>query len=231
MFATVHILLYGMQRHHQSRTILCISFHLYSIWVIMKFYFIRHWRTKFNLTGTMVKNYDDADIIDEQPVNWEEKVGQYIPNRSYILSSPVKRCIQTCEMLFDQAPRAILSDFGEFDCSGIGKRKFWEMTKEQFEKYVPLTSKDMEKRADVIFNMMPKCLEAENITDCVVISHGMLIRYLYHYLTGNKNISPFQVINSEGFTFSNLDLMIYDTNTKQIEVHRYDEPVSHFAKQ
>ena len=178
----------------------------------------------------MVKNYDDADIIDEQPVNWEEKVGQYIPNRSYILSSPVKRCIQTCEMLFDQAPRAILSDFGEFDCSGIGKRKFWEMTKEQFEKYVPLTSKDMEKRADVIFNMMPKCLEAENITDCVVISHGMLIRYLYHYLTGNKNISPFQVINSEGFTFSNLDLMIYDTNTKQIEVHRYDEPVSHFAK-
>lgn len=196
----------------------------------MKFYFIRHWRTKFNLTGTMVKNYDDADIIDEKPVNWEEKVGQYIPNRSYILSSPVKRCIQTCEMLFDQAPRAILKDFGEFDCSGIGKRKFWEMTKEQFEKYVPLTAKDMEKRADVIFNMMPKCLENEKITDCIVISHGMLIRYLYHYLTGNKNISPFQVINSEGFTFSNLDLMIYDTNTKQIEVHRYDEPVSHFAK-
>lgn len=178
----------------------------------------------------MVKNYDDADIIDEKPVNWEEKVGQYIPNRSYILSSPVKRCIQTCEMLFDQAPRAILKDFGEFDCSGIGKRKFWEMTKEQFEKYVPLTAKDMEKRADVIFNMMPKCLENEKITDCIVISHGMLIRYLYHYLTGNKNISPFQVINSEGFTFSNLDLMIYDTNTKQIEVHRYDEPVSHFAK-
>ena len=196
----------------------------------MKFYFIRHWRTKFNLTGTMVKNYDDADIIDEQPVNWEEKVGQYITNRSYILSSPVKRCIQTCEMLFDQAPRAILKDFGEFDCSGIGKRKFWEMTKEQFEKYVPLTAKDMEKRADVIFNMMPKCLENEKITDCIVISHGMLIRYLYHYLTGNKNISPFQVINSEGFSFSNLDLMIYDTNTKQIEVHRYDEPISHFAK-
>ena len=196
----------------------------------MKFYFIRHWRTKFNLTGTMVKNYDEADIIDEKPVNWEEKVGQYIPNRSYILSSPVKRCIQTCEMLFDQAPRAILKDFGEFDCSGIGKRKFWEMTKEQFEKYVPLTAKDMEKRADVIFNMMPKCLENEKITDCIVISHGMLIRYLYHYLTGNKGISPFQVINSEGFSFSNLDLMIYDTNTKQIEVHRYDEPVSHFAK-
>ena len=196
----------------------------------MKFYFIRHWRTKFNLTGTMVKNYDDADIIDEKPVNWEEKVGQYITNRSYILSSPVKRCIQTCEMLFDQAPRAILKDFGEFDCSGIGKRKFWEMTKEQFEKYVPLTAKDMEKRADVIFNMMPKCLENEKITDCIVISHGMLIRYLYHYLTGNKNISPFQVINSEGFSFSNLDLMIYDTNTKQIEVHRYDEPISHFAK-
>lgn len=56
----------------------------------MKFYFIRHWRTKFNLSGTMVKNYDDADIIDEKPVDWEQKVGKYIPNRDYILSSPVK---------------------------------------------------------------------------------------------------------------------------------------------
>ena len=196
----------------------------------MKFYFIRHWRTKFNLTGTMVKNYDDADIIDDYPTGWEEKVGKFIPNRDYILTSPVKRCIQTCNLLFKKDPTATMKDFGEFDCSGIGKRKFWEMTEKKFQKYVPLTAEDMKKRADVIFNMMPHCLEAENITDCVVISHGMLIRYFYHYLTGNKEITPFKVINSEGFTFSNLDLLVYDTNTKEIEVHRYDEPISHFAK-
>lgn len=196
----------------------------------MKFYFIRHWRTKFNLSGKMVKNYDDVDIISDKPEGWEEKVGKFIPNRDYILTSPIKRCIQTCELLFNKKPTATLPDFGEFDCSGIGKRKFWEMTEKEFEKYVPLTAKDMEQRAHSIFQVMPHYLQCEGKTDCVVISHGMVIRYLYHYLTGNKEISPYKVINSEGFSFSNLDLMIYDTETKEIEVHRYDEPISHFAK-
>lgn len=196
----------------------------------MKFYFIRHWRTKFNLSGKMVKNYDDVDIISDKPESWEEKVGKFIPNRDYILTSPIKRCIQTCELLFDKKPTATLPEFGEFDCSGIGKRKFWEMTEKEFEKYVPLTAEDMEKRANNIFLVMPHYLKCEGKTDCVVISHGMVIRYLYHYLTGNKGISPYKVINSEGFSFSNLDLMIYDTETKEIEIHRYDEPISHFAK-
>lgn len=196
----------------------------------MKFYFIRHWRTKFNLSGKMVKNYDDVDIISDKPEGWEEKVGKFIPNRDYILTSPIKRCIQTCELLFNKKPTATLPDFGEFDCSGIGKRKFWEMTEKEFEKYVPLTAEDMEKRASAIFQVMPHYLKCEGKTDCVVISHGMVIRYLYHYLSGNKGISPYKVINSEGFSFSNLDLMIYDTETKEIELHRYDEPISHFAK-
>ena len=178
----------------------------------------------------MVKNYDEADIIDEYPTDWEEKVGKFIPNRDYILTSPVKRCIQTCNLLFKKNPTGTLKDFGEFDCSGIGKRKFWEMTEKQFEKYVPLTAQDMENRAHAIFQVLPNYLEMEKITDCVVVSHGMLIRYLYHYLTGNKEITPFKVINSEGFTFSNLDLLVYDTTTKKIEVHRYEEPISHFAK-
>ena len=196
----------------------------------MRFYFIRHWRTKFNLTGTMVKNYDDVDIIDEKPVGWEEKVGKFIRNRDYILTSPVKRCIQTCKMLFNREPTATTNEFGEFDCSGIGKRKFWEMTEKQFEKYVPLTAKDMEKRADSIFNIFYKLIEMEGHQDCVVVAHGMLIRYFYHYLTGNKGITPYKVINSEGFKFSNLDMMVYDTDTKEIQVYRYDEPISHFAE-
>ena len=81
----------------------------------------------------MVKNYDDADIIEDYPTDWEERVGKYIPNRDYILTSPVKRCIQTCNLLFKKDPTGTVKDFGEFDCSGIGKRKFWEMTEKQFE--------------------------------------------------------------------------------------------------
>ena len=193
----------------------------------MKFYFIRHWRTKFNLTGQMVKNYDNVNIVSDYPDDWQEKVGIFVPDTNYILSSPVKRCKQTCKLLFNKEPLGCLSEFGEFDCSGIGKLKFWEMTKEEFEKLVPLTSKDMETRAHQIFNVLVEYLGNENVKDVIVISHGMLIRYLYHYLNGNPNITPFQVINSEGFYFANCDLMVYDTETKQIEIHRYKEPTKH----
>ena len=81
----------------------------------MKFYFIRHWRTKFNLTGQMVKNYDDVDIVSDYPDGWQEKVGKFVPDTHYILSSPVKRCKQTCKLLFNKEPLGCLSEFGEFD--------------------------------------------------------------------------------------------------------------------
>lgn len=189
----------------------------------MKFYFIRHWRTEANLTGKMAKNYDEADIIDEYPEGWEEKVGKFIENRDYILSSPAKRCVQTCNLIFKREPTATAADFGEFDCAALGKRKFWEMTQKQFEKLVKLKPEEMEKRVSSIFNILPNILQCEGIQHCVVISHGMFIRYVYHFLTGNKGISAYDVINSKGFEFSNLDMLVYDTETKKLEVHRYDD--------
>ena len=189
----------------------------------MKFYFIRHWRTEANLTGKMAKNYDEADIIDEYPEGWEDRVGCHIPDRNYILSSPAKRCLQTCELLFKRAPTAIMKDFGEFDCAALGKRKFWEMTQAAFEKLVKLKPEDMEKRVYSVLTTLPVFLKNEGIENCVVISHGMFIRYVYHYLTGNKGISAYDVINSKGFEFSNLDMLVYDTETKQVEVYHYDD--------
>ena len=68
----------------------------------------------------------------------------------------------------------------------------------------------------------------ENNTNAVIaISHGMLIRYIYHYMTGNPGISAYDVINSKGFNFSNLDLLIVDTVKKTVEVHHYKEPIKH----
>ena len=82
----------------------------------MKLYFIRHAPTEANLSGSMVNGYDNANIIlQKKPLDWEEKVGKYIPKRDYILTSPVKRCIQTCELIFGKKPLATLDDFGEFE--------------------------------------------------------------------------------------------------------------------
>lgn len=195
----------------------------------MKLYFIRHAPTKSNLTGKMVKNYDNAKIIKTDTTIWETTIGKYIPieARNYVLCSPAKRCQQTCELLFNHKPLACMNEFAEFDCSGLGKNKFWEITREEFENLVPLKPEEMAYKAKDIFINLVKQFNYEHIEHCTIISHGMFIRYLYHYLIGNKDISAYDVINSKGFKFSNLDLMIYDTETNEISVYNYKDPVNH----
>lgn len=181
----------------------------------------------------MVPGYENSDInIFDKPDDWEETVGKYIPveARKFIVSSPTKRCISTAKLLFDKLPMEVCKCLGEFECKNLGNRKFWEITKKEFDSLVYLPASTMEKRAMEIIHDMGNMIKHENKTDSVIcISHGMVIRYLYHYMTGNKSISAYDIINSNGFSFSNLDLLIIDTVKKSVEVHHYKEPINHKA--
>jgi hypothetical protein len=54
----------------------------------------------------------------------------------------------------------------------------------------------------------------------------MIIRYLYHFLSGNPGISAYDIINSKGFRFSNLDLLVVDTESNQPPVaYQYSTPI------
>ena len=200
----------------------------------MKFYFIRHAQTTVNSTGMMVAGYENSDILSlDKPEDWEEKVGQYIPesDRKYIISSPTKRCISTAKMLFDKLPNEVSTCLGEFECKALGNRKFWEISRKEFDELVYLPSSTMEKRALEILTDLRNTIKHEAKVDAAIcISHGMLIRYLYHFMTNNKNISAYEVINSVGFPFANLDLLIIDTEAKTVEVHHCKEPIKHAEK-
>lgn len=197
----------------------------------MKFYFIRHAPTSANLAGAMIAGYENSDInLYDKPDDWEERVGKYIPeeDRKVIISSPTKRCISTAKLLFDRFPNEVTTSLGEFECKALGNRKFWEITEEEFNKLVYLPASTMEKRALIVLRDMGNIIRHENKTNAVIaLSHGMLIRYIYHYMTGNPGISAYDVINSKGFAFSNLDLLIVDTVKKTVEAHHYKEPINH----
>lgn len=200
----------------------------------MKLYFIRHAQTTANSSGVMVAGYENSDILSlDKPEDWEEKVGKYIPekDRKYIISSPTKRCISTAKMLFDKTPDEVSTCLGEFECKALGNRKFWEISKQEFDSLVFLPASTMEKHALEILSDMRNVIKHETDVDSIVcISHGMLIRYLYHFMTGNKGISAYEVINSVGFPFANLDLLIIDTEKNTVEAHHYNEPINHAEK-
>lgn len=197
----------------------------------MRFYFVRHAPTSANSSGAMVAGYENCDIsCYDKPDDWEERVGIHIPDsaRRYIVSSPTRRCISTSRMLFDRLPNEVCKCLDEFDCKALGNRKFWEITEKEFNNIVYLPTGTMEKRALEILHDMGNMIRHENRTNEVVcLSHGMVIRYLYHFMTGNKGVSAYDVINSNGFVFSNLDLLVVDTVSKSVEVYRYKEPIKH----
>ena len=188
----------------------------------MKLYFIRHAPTENNVSGIMAQNYDDVPIIQFNKTDWWNCVGMYLGHISplCIYTSPVLRCHQTAECLFGVEGHP-MSSISEFDCKGLGSKKFWKISKPEFERLVPLTSADMAKQVELMLTMM----SLRGKSKYAMVSHGMYIRYLYHYLTGNRTISPYDVINSNGFSFGNLDMLEVDMGNGAIMVHRYKEPI------
>ena len=199
----------------------------------MIFYFIRHAPTAANFTGSMVNGYDNADIVStEKPADWEERIGKFIPRDTGmpIFCSPAKRCRQTAQMLFGDVEIIENDLFREFDCAGLGSRKFWEIDEAEFNACVNVTNTDMINRAMEILHGFGRQLEREyGMSHCVIVSHGMLIRYLYHFMTGSMDISPFDVIRSKGFKFANLDMLkiVDEPGYKCVRDYHYKPPVEH----
>jgi broad specificity phosphatase PhoE len=181
----------------------------------------------------MVNGYDNADIVSmEKPADWEERIGKFIDAdaREHIFCSPAKRCRQTAQMLFGDVEIIENDLFREFDCAGLGSRKFWEIDEAEFNACVDVTNTDMINRALEILNGFGRQLERDyGIYRCVIVSHGMLIRYLYHFMTGNMDISPFDVIRSKGFTFANLDMLkiVDEPGYKCVRDYHYKPPMEH----
>ena len=202
----------------------------------MIFYFIRHAPTAANFTGSMVNGYDNADIVSmEKPADWEERIGKFVPRYPGmpIFCSPAKRCRQTAQMLFGDVENVEIIEndlFREFDCAGLGSRKFWEIDEAEFNACVNVTNTDMINRAMEILHGFGRQLERDfGMHQCVVVSHGMLIRYLYHFMTGNMDITPFDVIRSKGFKFANLDLLqiVDEPGYKCVRDYHFKPPVEH----
>ena len=195
----------------------------------MNIYFIRHAPTEANLSGSMLKNYDDTSIIKptrEDIEAWGDKVGRLAPlGVGPVFTSPALRARQTVEAFFSSETKYEICDLlSEFDCHSLGDKKFWEITKEEFEELVPgVTSETMGYQA----GKLDTFLRNTGKNYCICVSHGMLIRYMFHYYRGNRDIHPYDVINSRGFSFGHLDMMKVDTDRNEISLYRYKEPIRH----
>ena len=181
----------------------------------MALYIIRHAPTNANLSGSMVKDYDNQHTLPFDSDDWWEKMGNNLPTYfDNVFCSPALRCKETAEELgFTYTECDLLK---EFDCSGLGDKKFWEVTEEEFNK---LTNLDIQE----MFNKIRMAFVTTLGKNVVWITHGLFGRTVFEYFN-NGNHTPFEIINSKNITFSNLDVIKVD---KEIEVFHYKKPTEH----
>ena len=184
----------------------------------MRIFYIRHAPTEANLTGSLVKNYSEYDILPFDKEKWFKEIGVNLPKEFKLFTSPSKRCIQTAKALFPDKPFTILKELKEFDCSCLEKN-FWEVSEEEFTKKTHITK-------DIVENILTDFLIKLNSTayiddDVVVVGHGFYGRLLYSYWNGDED-TPLEILNSKNFKFKNLDMM-YVKMAEVKEVYRFDK--------
>lgn len=190
-----------------------IFLHMYRL------YLIRHAPTKANLSGSILRNYDGSSILPLSKADierWRLSVGIHIcgfPSKIHV--SPALRCRETANALFPWMETVPLDEFREFDCSGLGNVKFWEISEDKFASLVPLGKDTMLGRIDEAISSISTPMREEN---AVVIGHGMFIRAMWWWFKESidarvalckcaLNKSAYDLINSNGFVFKNLDMI------------------------
>ena len=101
----------------------------------MKFIFIRHLKTPGNEKRQYIGRTDEdlsEQAVEEFRQRQEKSIGDLYPLVQYIISSPLKRCIQTAELIYpgqeiSVEPMLRECDFGEYE------RKTYEELKNEPE--------------------------------------------------------------------------------------------------
>lgn len=182
-----------------------------------KIYVIRHATTQANLSGDLVKHYDSYDILPFNVEEWFLKVGHNLPEKFSIFCSPAKRCQQTAKALFGDKEIITTDCLKEFECYLSG-RKFWEITEEEFDKVTMMKKENINRRLEISLGLLPRN------EDIVLVTHGFYTRALYSYLNKDGD-TPYTIMNSKNFKFSNLDMMVINEFRNVENVYRFKDPI------
>ncbi len=179
-----------------------------------KLHLIRHGLTQGNLDGIYVGGGLDIPLCQEGVQQLEELRAQYrYPGAGTVFSSPMRRALQTAEILYPEAPDKIVLEelrenvFGEFE----GKKVEVLMADERFARwldpgsgFVPEGGESgaafAARTAAALMTMM-EYLAKNGISEAVCITHGGVIMSMLGQLAmPQKPPAQWMADNGCGFT-------------------------------
>lgn len=175
-------------------------------------HFIRHGAIDETLSGKYIGT-TDAPLSDKGKMELKKLDYEYkYPGTQVVFTSPLKRCLQTCEILYPAMKPLSIYDlsecnFGEWE----GKTADELKDNEDFQKWLAgdtsvkpprgESNADFTRRVCKMFESIVEGLMKTGTTETVIVTHGGVIMTLLA-VYGLPQAKPFEWVMDNGFGYS-----------------------------
>lgn len=166
-------------------------------------HFLRHAMTEANKSGQFAGSWD-VPLCDEGKENLKnlKKHFEYPFAKEYY-SSPMKRCIETCEIIYPEAKIQVVGDlrecaFGEWekktsDEIGISDKNLNPDKGESWQ--------DLHRRVTAAFEKIVESMMRRGVTSAVIVTHGgVIMTLLAQYGFPRAELFEWMVYNGCGYS-------------------------------
>ena len=181
---------------------------------------IRHGATKANMEHRYLGKTDEVLSKEGEMQLFEYKKMSFFPNIDYLFSSPMKRCVQTAEILFPELKPVEIEEWKEMDFGVFEGKNYLELQGDKrYHEWIDSNGtlpfpegesrEEFISRCDKGFRSMIGKLkptkEEEHKTVGIIVHGGTIMALLSKYARGNY--FDYQVPNGKGFicTMKHLD--------------------------
>ncbi|MBQ3406119.1 MAG: histidine phosphatase family protein [Lachnospiraceae bacterium] len=175
----------------------------------MELYFIRHGRTPGNKEKRYIGRTDES-ILPESAADLRECAarGKYgYPEVLFV--SPMKRCIETADIIYPGMEMHIIRDFRECDFGSFEGKNYRELSgNPDYQKWIDSggtmsfpEGESMEEMTNRVMKGFYKALDVANGRDAAFVVHGGTIMAVMSRIDGG-NFYDYQLDNGECLTFS-----------------------------
>ena len=181
---------------------------------------IRHGATKANMEHRYLGKTDEVLSKEGEMQLFEYKKMGFFPNIDYLFSSPMKRCVQTAEILFPELKPVEIEEWKEMDFGVFEGKNYLELQGDKrYQEWIDSNGtlpfpegesrEEFISRCDKGFRSMIGKLkptkEEEHKTVGIIVHGGTIMALLSKYAKGNY--FDYQVPNGKGFicTMKHLD--------------------------
>lgn len=171
---------------------------------------IRHGKTKSNIEHRYLgKTEEPLSKEGKQALEKQMKAGMY-QGCDVVFVSPMKRCIETAELLYPDRNRIVISEWEEMDFGAFEGKNYQELQKDpRYQQWIDsngtLPFPEGESREQFLmrcksgWDRMVKILRETDAKQVAIVVHGGTIMAVLSTLHGGEYFD-YQVTNGDGYT-------------------------------